>query len=54
MRYFVLAVKVPLHDLVGFDEAVKLPLKLVVLLSQNSLVAVQLLQLPSEVVVPLD
>ena len=54
MRYFVLAVKVPLHDLVGFDEAVKLPLQLVVLLSQDSLVAVQLLQLPSEVVVPLD
>lgn len=53
MRDFILAVKVPLYDFIGFDEAIKLPLQLVILLSQNSLVAVQLLQLPSEVIVPL-
>ena len=53
MRDFILAVKVPLYDFIGLDESVKLPLQLVILLSQNSLVAVQLLQLPSEVIVPL-
>ena len=53
MLYFILAVKVPLNDFIGFDEAIKFSLQLVILLGQNSLVAVQLLQLASEVVVPL-
>lgn len=54
MRYFILAVKVPFYDFVGFNEPIKLSLQLVILLCQNSLVAVKLLQLPSEVVVPLN
>jgi hypothetical protein len=51
---FILAVKVPLHDLVSLDETVQLTLQLVVLLSEEALVTVERLELLSEVVVSLD
>jgi hypothetical protein len=51
---FILAVEVPLHDLVCLNETVKLALQLVVLLSEETLVAIQGVKLLSQVIVSLD
>ena len=53
MLYFFRAFMVSLYNFIGFDEAVKLFLQLVVLLRQNTLMAVKLFTLPPKVIMPL-
>ena len=52
--HLVLAVEVPLHDLISLDETIELPLQLTVLLSEESLVTVQRLELLPQVMISLD
>ncbi len=52
--HLILAVEVALHDLISLNEAIQLPLKLIVLLSEKFLVAVKRIELLSQVIVTLN